>query len=61
MSSKNNPLNRNRNQNVKMVDGKKVKPALYISAASRYMAASFEDGKMVIDPRTGNPAAYADI
>lgn len=49
MSSKNNPLNRNRDANVKTFDGKKIKPVLFIDQNRRFIAAQFEDGKLVLD------------
>ncbi len=62
MSSKNNPLNRNRANQQKTFDGKKVKPVLYIDASiGRYMAAQFEDGKLVMDPRSGQPIQFGSI
>ncbi|MGB1539473.1 MAG: hypothetical protein ACPG80_00790 [Rickettsiales bacterium] len=61
MSSKNNPLNRNRENQDKMFDGKKVKPVLFIAENSRYMAAQFEDGKMVLDPNTQNPVPFQSL
>lgn len=61
MSSKNNPLNRNRDTRVKTFDGKKVKPVLFINLNRRYMAAQFEDGKLVLDPRTQEPVPFQSI
>lgn len=61
MSSKNNPLNRNRDTRVKTFDGKKVKPVLFIDQNRRFMAAQFEDGKLVLDPQTKTPLPYQSI
>lgn len=61
MSSKNNPLNRNRDTRIKTFDGKKVKPVLYIDQNRRYMAAQYEDGKMVINAQTKEPIPYQNI
>lgn len=61
MSSKNNPLNRNRDTRVKTFDGKKIKPCMYIDDNRRYIAATFEDGKLVVDPRTKQPVPFQSI
>lgn len=61
MSSKNNPLNRGRGSNDKFVDGKKVIPVLFIGGKNRYIAAAFEDGKLVIDSRTQMPVAFQAV
>lgn len=61
MSSKNNPLNRTRDTRVKTFDGKKIKPCLFIGETGRYMAATFEDGKLVLDPRTKEPIPFQSI
>lgn len=61
MSSKNNPLNRNRDTRVKTFDGKKIKPCMFIDENRRYIAAAFEDGKLVVDPRTKQPIPFQSI
>jgi hypothetical protein len=61
MSSKNNPLNRKRDMNVKKIDGKVVKPCKFIFEGGNYMAAAFEDGKLVMDPRTNLPVQYQNV
>lgn len=61
MSSKNNPLNRSRDARVKTFDGKKIKPCMFIDENRRYMAATFEDGKLVVDPRTKQPIPFQSI
>ena len=61
--SKNDPTARGPAQQVKMVDGKKVKPALYVGTAvghGRYIAAQDESGKLHVS-REGKPLAYRDI
>lgn len=60
MSSKNNPLNRAKKKET-LFNGKPVKPILFIGEQSRYMAAAYEDGKLVIDPRTNMPIAFANV
>lgn len=60
MSSKNNPLNRAKSKDT-LFNGKKVKPVLFINENTRYMAAAYEDGKMVIDPRTNAPIPFQSI
>lgn len=61
--SKNDPTARGPQQQVKMIDGKKIKPALYVGTAighGRYIAAQDEGGKLVVD-REGRPMAYRDL
>ena len=61
--SKNDPSARTHAQNQKLVDGKKVKPALYVGTAlghGRYMAAQDESGKLLTD-RDGRPLAFRDV
>lgn len=61
--SKNDPSARGAAQPAKMIDGKKIKPALYVGTAvghGRYIAAQDESGKLVAD-REGRPVAYRDI
>ncbi|MCH2546141.1 MAG: hypothetical protein MK052_00825 [Alphaproteobacteria bacterium] len=60
MSSKNNPLNRTKSKDT-LFNGKKVKPVLFINENTRYMAAAYEDGKMVMDSRTNNPIPFQSI
>ncbi len=61
MSSKNNPLNRTKDTRVKTFDGKVIKPVLFIDQNRRYMAAQFEDGKLVIDPQSQSPIPFQQI
>lgn len=61
--SKNDPTARGPAQQIKTIDGKKIKPALYVGTAvghGRYIAAQDEGGKLVLD-RDGKPLAYRDI
>lgn len=61
--SKNDPTARGPAQQVKMFEGKKVKPALYVGTAvghGRYIAAQDESGKLLVS-REGKPFAYRDI
>lgn len=61
--SKNDPTARGGAQNTKMIDGKKIKPALYVGTAvghGRYIAAQDESGKLVTD-REGRPLPYREI
>lgn len=60
MSSKNNPLNRTKSKDT-LFNGKKVKPVLFINENTRYMAAAYEDGKMVMDPRSNAPIPFQSI
>jgi hypothetical protein len=61
MASKNNPENRGTITELRVYNGKKVKPVLYINGARRYMAAMYEDSSLVIDPATGEPIPHASI
>lgn len=61
--SKNDPTARGPAQQTKMVEGKKVKPALYVGTAvghGRYIAAQDESGKLLMG-REGRPIAYRDL
>ena len=61
--SKNDPTARGPAQQFKTIDGKKVKPTLYVGTAvghGRYIAAQDESGKLVVG-REGKPLAYRDI
>lgn len=61
--SKNDPTARGPAQQLKTIEGKKIKPALYVGTAvghGRYIAAQDEGGKLVLD-REGKPVAYRDI
>lgn len=63
MTSKNNPSRRNREQQEKMFDGKKVKPVLYVGSHvghGRYMATQEENGKLVTD-KDGRPVPYSQV
>lgn len=58
--SKNNISNRGKAAELKKVDGKDVKPVLYRGAKlghGNFMAAKFEDGKLVRD-NSGRPVPY---
>lgn len=61
--SKNDPTARGPAQQAKLIDGKKIKPALYVGTAlghGRYIAGQDESGKLVLDP-VGQPIPYKDI
>lgn len=61
--SKNDPTARGPAAESKTLDGKKVKPVLYVGTAvghGRYMAVQDEAGKLVID-RDGRPMAFRDV
>ncbi len=62
MSSKNNPEMRGRKTEYPKVDGKEVRPILYINMdeKARYMAAVFESGDLVIGSN-GKPTPYQSI
>ena len=61
--SKNDPTARGPAQQAKTLDGKKIKPTLYVGTAvghGRYIAAQDESGKLVMG-RDGRPLAYRDV
>ena len=63
VQSKNNPEARGPRSGPKELDGKKLKPVLYVGTAvghGRYIAAQDEAGNLMKD-RTGRPIAYRDI
>lgn len=59
--SKNNPDKRGAKTKLRTYNGKVVKPVLYIERNSRFMAAQYEDGKLVIDPVRKLPIPYKNI
>ncbi|MBN8530547.1 MAG: hypothetical protein J0L97_01620 [Alphaproteobacteria bacterium] len=63
MSSKNNPENRGRVTELRKYNGKKVQPVMYINPTkgTKYIAAQYEDGNLVIDPSSKMPIAYKKI
>lgn len=61
MSSKNNPENRGRVTELRVLNGKKVKPVKYVNGNRRYIAAMYEDGKLAIDKHTGMPIPYKQV
>lgn len=62
MSSKNNPENRGRVTELRVYDGQKVKPVLYINGKNRYIGSMFEsNGELVIDSSTGLCIPYQSI
>ncbi|MEZ5691044.1 MAG: hypothetical protein R3D71_05205 [Rickettsiales bacterium] len=61
-ASKNNPESRGKVTALRKINGKQVKPVLFIkSGVGRYMAAAFEDGSLAIDKNTGLPVAYKNV
>ena len=61
MSSKNNPENRGQVTELRVFNGKKVKPVLYINQNRRYIAAQFEDGSLALDSASKTPIPYKNI
>ena len=61
MSSKNNPENRGQVTELRVFNGKKVKPVLYIDQNRRYMAAQYEDGTLVTEAGSNMPIPYKKI
>ncbi len=62
MASKNNPELRGRKTELRKVDGKDVKPCLYINIeeGKRYMAAAFENGDLAMGAN-GAPIPYKSV
>jgi hypothetical protein len=62
MSSKNNPEARGRKTELRKIDGKDVKPCLYINIeeGKRYIAAVFENGELAIGSN-GMPIPYQSV
>lgn len=63
MTSKNNPARRSGRSNEKRIDGKTVKPVLYVGSLvghGRYVAAQDESGALVKDA-AGKPVPYRRI
>lgn len=63
VQSKNDPTARGPRQQDKTLDGKTVKPVLYVGnlvGHGRYIAAQDESGKLVLDGDK-KPVAYRDI
>jgi hypothetical protein len=61
--SKNDPTARGQKADGKTLEGKKVKPVLYVGTAvghGRYIAAQDEAGKLVM-AQDGRPVAFRDL
>lgn len=61
MSSKNNPEMRGEVTELRKINGKEVKPVLYIHGSKRYIAGAFESGELAMDKSTGFPIPYQKI
>jgi hypothetical protein len=61
MSSKNNPENRGQVTELRVYNGKKVKPVLLLDGHRRYMAAMYENGELAIDPVKKMPIPYQQV
>ncbi len=59
--SKNNPEKRGQVTELRSIQGKKVKPVLYINGNNRYIAAAYESGDLAIDPSTGLAIPYKNV
>lgn len=60
--SKNNPEARGKVTELRKYNNKTVKPVLFISkGVGRYMAAAYENGELVVDPKTKLPIAYKNV
>lgn len=63
VQSKNDPTARGPRDQGKIVDGKKIKPVLYVGTAlghGRYIAAQEESGKMIMG-RDDKPVPFRDL
>ena len=60
-TSKNNPENRGMVTELRVYDGKKVKPVMYIDGNRRYIAAMYENDQLALDPDTKQPIPYQSI
>ena len=61
MGTKNNPENRGKTTEARKHAGKDTKPVKYINGSSRYMAAQYENGELVLDPQTKEPIPYKNL
>ena len=61
MASKNNPENRGTITELRVWNGQKVKPVLYINQNRRYIAGQFENGDLVLDPTSKEPIPYQSL
>jgi hypothetical protein len=59
--SKNNPENRGQVTELRVYNGKKVKPVLFINRNRRYIAAQYENGELVLDPIKKTPIPYQQV
>ncbi len=59
--SKNNPENRGKVTELRVYNGKKVKPVLFIMRGTRYIAAAYEDGNLAIPKGSTMPIAYKNV
>jgi len=62
--SKNNPKNRGKTNDHKMVGGKEVEPALYYGIHmnhGKYMAAKYKKTNELVLSHNGKPTPWADI
>ncbi len=62
MGTKNNPENRGLVTELRVYDGKKVKPILYINGNRRFIAGVYEDsGDLVTEKNSGEPMPYGSL
>jgi hypothetical protein len=64
MSSKNNPENRGKITELRVYNGKKVKPVLFITSAPqkrKYIAAMYENGELALCPIKKTPVPYQQV
>lgn len=61
--SKNNPNKRQKGNQDRLYDGKKVVPVLFIDPKKRrrYIAAQFDNGNLVTDPVSKEPIPYKNL
>jgi hypothetical protein len=62
MGTKNNPDNRGSVTELRVYNGKKVKPVLFISSGLRYMAGVYEGtDELVVPEGAARPIPYSNI
>ncbi len=61
MASKNNPENRGTVTELRVYNGKKVKPVLYINGNRRYIAAVYEENSQLVEDANGDPIPHGNI
>lgn len=62
MGTKNNPENRGLVTELRVYNGKKVKPIMYVNGNRRFIGGVFEEsGDLVVDKESGDVLPYASL